>query len=77
MKSKYIIIKDNGLEMPVVFNPLIDHSTIAGANKVVSAGFCRCNIDGYHSVWGESVKLRIKSRPEDADILDKMLEYEL
>ena len=78
MKSKYIIIDEMGLELPIVFSHVIDHKTVAnGFCKVVSAGFCSTDMyEGYYdSVWGESVGLKIKSRGEqDKEILNLFLE---
>lgn len=77
MKSKYLIVLSYGLELPIVFNPILDHGAIAGQLKVISAGFCyRCD-NGAYSVFGESITLKKKSRPEDAEIIQKYLEKEI
>jgi hypothetical protein len=77
MKSKYIIVRDMGLELPIVFNHILGHDYVAGQKIVVSAGFCHRNPDGTYVVWGKSVRLNIASRPEDAEIIAKMLEKEV
>ncbi len=74
-KSKYIILYEE--ELPVLFNPIIQHSEIGIMKRVISAGFCSRNDDGTYSVWGESISLKVKSRPEDAKIIEKYLEYDL
>lgn len=77
MKSKYIIISTFDIEVPIIFNPLIDHGLIACNEKVISAGFCHRHYDGSFSIWGESISLKIKSRPEDVEILNKMIEIDI
>ena len=79
-KSKYIIFEmRGGLEVPMVFSPLIQHReiTVVGG-KPISAGFCSLDEHEpyYDSVYGESISLKLKSRKEDADILNKYLEYD-
>ena len=82
-KSKYIIFENSlGMELPVVFSPLIEHRDIKlndSSFKPVSAGFCLlAQYEPYYdSVWGESVSLRLESRPDiDAKILNKYLQYD-
>lgn len=77
-QSKYIIVNTYGLEMPIVFNPVLQHKDVANGLRPVSAGFCYRNDHpiGSFSVYGESVSLGIKSRPEDKGILEKYLEYD-
>lgn len=77
MKAKYLIILSRGLELPVVFNPIIDHSQMAGNATVVSAGFCSKGDNGQFSTWGGSVSLKMQSREGDADILNKRLQIEV
>ncbi len=78
MKAKYIIVNELHVELPIVFNPIMDHGNVAAIGmKVVSAGFCRRKADGSFSVWGKSVSLNIGSRPEDAEILQTRLEYDI
>lgn len=77
MKSKYIIVRDFNIELPIVFNSLISHDAIAAGMNVVSAGFCSRDERGNYRVWGKSVKLGLASRAEDAGLLNTMLETEL
>ena len=81
IKSKYIIVEDRGLEIPIVFSPLIQHKDIANPLnlKVISAGFCHTHCepgDDSPIIWktyGESISLQSKSRPHDGQVIDKML----
>ena len=75
MKSKYIIFDVLGLEVPVVFCPVIQHEQIKLGNfKPVAAGFCRSMVNGWEC-WGKSVSLNLDSRPrEDEFILNKHLQ---
>lgn len=74
MKAKYVIVLCMGLEMPIVFNCLLDHASVCQNLKAVSAGFCRRGDDGTYSVWGKSQTLNLNNRPEDAAILQNDLE---
>ncbi len=74
---KYIIVKDDfGTEQPLVSSEILGHKDMAGHKPVVSAGFCGFNAEGHYvtaSVWGDSTTLNVKSRPEDAALLERML----
>ena len=72
---KYIIVKNLGLELPIVFNEIIEHSRIAEnwENKVISAGFCSIHAKDSVMVHGSSRSLNINSRPEDAKIISDSL----
>jgi len=80
--TKYIIVESNGLEMPIVFASLLNHREVAGARKVVAAGFVSFSIDngeyGFYRApelnaecYGRSESLNISSRP---GIDDKLIE---
>jgi len=74
--TKYIIVESNGLEMPIVFASLLNHREVAGARKVVAAGFVSFSIDNgapelNAECYGRSKSLNIGSRP---DIDDKLIE---
>jgi hypothetical protein len=73
-QAKYIIVEEKGLELPIIFNSILTHADVAGNKKVISAGFCQSDYEGVYSVWGESVSLKIKSRPQDCGILTRDLE---
>ena len=73
-RSKYIIIDSDFGELPIVFSELFKHSDMkAIQGKIVSAGFCFIDHNGQYSCYGDSVSLGLKSREEDATILNKML----
>ena len=82
---KYVICDHGGIEVPIIFPDLLNHSDFAGF-RPVSAGFvsiygddkpkegaCCCENGMRVSVHGKSVGLGIGSRPEDEDILLKEL----
>jgi hypothetical protein len=75
-KSKYIIVVQGAMVYPVVFGDLLGHNDIARSfnrDFIVSAGFCYINETGEYACYGESVTLKLKSRPEDSAILNKYL----
>lgn len=78
---KYIIVEEGGLELPVIFPVIWNHSDVAArindCNTVVSAGFLKRNDSGNLYVTGGSTSLRVKSRPEDLDLILKHLKFEL
>ena len=82
--GKYIIKEIRGIEVAIMFSHLISHCDIGikGNNKkAISAGFFGVDpsydeerpndVDVY--VWGKSVTLKIDSRPEDAELIRKVL----
>jgi len=76
MKVKYIILEDNS---PILFGQTLTHKTVADAmgQKVNGAGFCsidKSNITGDISVqvFGESISLNIKSKPEDSKLIKRL-----
>jgi len=73
---KYIIVEDRGtgLESGIIFSEYLIHKNVAGEQKVTAAGFCSLQ-DGVFVTWGESISLRVKSRPEDKQILNKSLSF--
>ena len=88
MYHKYIIIESMTLETPILFpnwlghDFMVDsiHSRYPGV-KIVSAGEFDwvSNGDGNIRImaFGESISCRIKSRPEDAEIISKFLNRRL
>lgn len=79
MKSKYLIISTyGGIELPIIFNPILTHNEVAGNLNVISAGFCAKNcVNTGYIAWGGSVSLGKKSRLEDTNILNNNLEYNI
>lgn len=79
-KTKYIIVDNHGVELPVIFSELMVHQEVAHAlgysdAQVLGAGFCEVggNDDGTadYNCFGESVSLRVMSRRrQDAEILN-------
>lgn len=74
---KYIIFANGE---PVIFPDTLGHNEVAGSRMVNSAGFCHIethrnqwdDIRAKVSVWGESTSLKVKSNPEDAEIIGKI-----
>jgi hypothetical protein len=73
MKSKYIIIKHAGVEVPLIFSQLLMHKVVAGKSRTKSAGFCELNATGKWIATGGSVSLKLNARPQDAEILNTHL----
>jgi hypothetical protein len=76
--TKYIIVDQQGTELPVIFPHLINHSDMRHAGKVVSAGFCQIFASDADkkvsvAVGGKSDSLKINSRPEDKEIIERWL----
>jgi hypothetical protein len=72
---KYVVIVDQfGTEQPIVFSEVLNHSIFTAGRVVVAAGFCKFQ-GSRAKVWGESVSLKLKSRPEDVDLLERMLRF--
>jgi hypothetical protein len=73
MKPKYIIVKQAGIEVPLVFSSLLLHRDVAGKRKVKSAGFCGLDAAGKWIAGGKSASLGLSARPQDAEILNTHL----
>ena len=77
--GKYIIVKYMEIETPILFPSFIDHSEMTGDMEVVSAGmFDVSGKDGKIqdiavSAFGQSTTLNRVSRPEDADLIHRLL----
>jgi hypothetical protein len=73
VKSKYIIVELEGMEVPLVFSRFLQHEDVAGAipNKVCSAGFCELSSVGIWITSGVSVSLNLDAREQDAKILNE------
>lgn len=87
---KYIIIEDDGIEVPIIFSELLKHIDVKGQRKVISAGFCQIDVktilgedpNGSEdksvlsvNCGGKSVGLGVKSRAEDAELIKKHLNF--
>ena len=77
MKSKYIIVEMDGMEVPIIFSPFLSHedAVMAGKNKIQSAGYCEPDASGKWIVSGQSVTLKLNARPLDAEILNAQLGF--
>lgn len=82
--TKYIIVEDGGLAVPVVFSYLQKHSEVAAGRKVIAAGFVSFRIDwkGINHddsemvavCYGQSVSLNVKSRGvEDSELIERFI----
>ena len=71
-KAKYVILKSGG---PIVFSELLAHADVARAlGQAESAGFCVIDSQGQYACFGDSISLKMKSRPvQDSDILNRYL----
>lgn len=78
---KYIMIKSCGLDTPVIFPEWLGHDEAArmvfDKSSILSAGFVTISKDEHGTIEAhcgqESVSLKIKSRPEDSDIITHYL----
>lgn len=71
---KYIVIDDGMIECPIIFPNHINHASVAMCmvGTVLSAGFIRFTVSGLEC-FGKSVSLKVKSRPEDTELVNKMI----
>lgn len=80
---KYIVYLDfTGLEIPIIFPVLEEHSTMAmrfatNTDKLVSAGFIKLDDSGNLYCTGHSQNLKLKSRPEDIELIKQYLKFRL
>jgi hypothetical protein len=84
---KYVIIKELGVEVPIMFPDIVPHNTFVD-KEPISAGKFKIEIDTTNSTesknkdsltyftYGESTSLKLKSRPEDASIIQHAFEFE-
>ncbi len=72
MASKYIVF---GEISPVVFAPTLEHAAIATGIPSIptSAGFFRVEEDGAIETYGCSVSLKLDSKKEDAELIDRLI----
>jgi len=86
--GKYIIKEVRGIEVAILFDPLISHCDIGtkgeSRGEDISAGFFGASSkpteeDRYDievGVWGKSETLKLDSRQEDAALIKKVLRPE-
>lgn len=81
MKLKYILTRTGAFAL---FSEVHTHADMARGmyGDIVSAGFCHLSVaynDGNPEIkyrmncYGESISLKLKSRPEDSDIISNKL----
>lgn len=71
---KYVVVVDNrGEESAIVFPEFVNHNTICNRNgPILSAGFCAYgNLTKKWNAFGESITLRMKSRPQDSKLIEE------
>ena len=74
-KLKYVMIDDI---VPVLFSEMQQHSDFLHVGKITSAGFCYIDYDEKSNqykvtVHGESISLKIRSKPEDVRLIELIL----
>jgi hypothetical protein len=78
---KYIMYEENGIETPILFPPVIEHSVIArNLNveiKLISAGFVYLTNTNSVLAEGRSHSLDLRSRLEDSKIIHDWLTFSL
>lgn len=83
MELKYVILKVDAMETPVLFPAFLQHIGVSEgilarerdafrAVSVVAAGFCHIDAVAVR-VWGYSEGLGIGSRPADAEVIHRAL----
>jgi hypothetical protein len=73
---KYIIVVEPrfGMELPLVFPEVLDHSTALGTLKPISAGFVSIDLEKKKAFpYGKSITLNLASREADQSILESLL----
>lgn len=81
MKLKYILTKTGAF---VLFHPVTTHADMAKGlyGTPISAGFCHIQTKDFEEpmrstvsveCFGESISMKLKSRPEDGEIITKAL----
>lgn len=72
MKAKYIIFTNNGIDLPVIFNPILKHEDVKVQGwQPISAGFCSFGTIGWRC-FGKSVSLKLESNKTDEMVLNKL-----
>lgn len=80
---KYVVIEYFGSEVPIVFPEFMRHDFFVEL-KPIAAGFCQFYIQpGAHrsiiaaNVYGESTGLKLKSRSQDAELIEQSFYYRI
>jgi hypothetical protein len=72
MKIKYITFDTGLIEAIIIFPEYVMHRDIDIQGEILGAGFIEV-IDGQWNCYGESISLKVKSRPEDSKIANKYI----
>ena len=78
---KYVIIEQGGLEVAVLFPCFWNHADMLNrlyGCKIISAGIIKRTEDGRLYCTGNSVVLKVQSRPvEDLDLILRQIDFEM
>ena len=76
-----------GNEVPIIFPDFIPHDYFGVDENVISAGYCEVTWDYLdndgerpcikYKAFGKSTSLKLKSRPEDAKIIQHAFEFKV
>lgn len=72
MKIKYITFDTGLIEAIIIFPEYVMHRDIGIQGEILGAGFIEV-IDGQWNCYGESISLKVKSRPEDSKIANNYI----
>lgn len=70
MRAKYVITSHYGIEAPIVFSELFNHSNFKVIGEIVGAGFVSISDNKFHC-FGRSITLKSASREKDSEILNR------
>ena len=74
--KKYIVVNYLG-EQIIIFSPVLEHKTVAGKMKTISAGFVDFTYDKRGELkafcYGQSTTLNMKSRYKEDSVLANIL----
>ena len=80
MKLKYVMLEERrtGFEIPLLFPASTSHdvfyASVQNMGALLSAGFCDVDGEGNWTAFGESISLKIKSRPQDSKIMTEIFQ---
>ena len=80
MRVKYIVIDETAAVLTSGALTHADLARVAQGKPINGAGFCSVDETGDDPVvhvWGESIGLRIKSRPEDARFIKYIFSHDV
>ncbi len=73
-KMKYIVMDNGQWDAPVIFDEAVQHFEMVGylSGTLLSAGFVVFTPTGLEC-YGESISLGVKARPEDTELINRMI----